>query len=137
MKNLIYIIIGIFGLPALFIHELSHVIMFILLGKPIKSIEFNITNKEKFFYNACVNSYKCKSLFTTVLTSLSPLLVWIILIILSFFYTFPIYIIIYFVLCFNVMLPSKCDFDNVRCFNDKEKSFDRSFEEYLSKYGTA
>ena len=125
---------SLFILPAAIIHELSHVIMCVLtLNFPTK-ISYYITDKQKFYFCMFVQYYKARNVYLAALTSFSPIFVWFFLIILLFWYTFPIYIIGYFLLCYKIMIPSKCDFDNIKYFDDIEMENERYVKRMTAEY---
>ena len=95
---------NIYSIPALVLHELSHIIISILLGGKLKGVEIK---------SSCSVELKIsnlKSLTQVRLVAMSPLLVPIAFIALSFVDTNFIAGLVYSVSVFKTTLPSPTDF---------------------------
>lgn len=118
MKIALYKLYAILGIPALFVHELFHIIALFLTNTRFIGL------KSK--WNGTVfNMYVLKGLssnhFKEIFISLSPILIYVILGVLSFFSITAIYVLAYFVL-FPVF-PSKGDWVNAWFYKEKIRKY--------------
>lgn len=94
---------NVYSLPALIMHELSHIIVALLLGGKLKEINIK---------SACsveLRISNLKSLTKVRLVSISPLLIPLIFIAISFFNNYFIIALIYSISTYKATLPSKTD----------------------------
>ena len=132
-------IYNIYCIPAIILHELSHVIIMSLLFRGIENIRFNFSDKmicnmnddnfgdliknPNFYYmSGCVYHKKqVRTLFTRILISFAPLLAIILFSVLSFFYMSCLCILIYMISTAYYSFPSAGDIDNILHFNENKQ----------------
>lgn len=103
------------SLPALLIHELSHILFGFLCGYTFDLKQTYVTKNEDGSFHAGLIAKKNKeTILQSFLVSLSPLYVVLGIAILSFFNPIFIGILIYFIITYIYSFPSKEDFVNVR-----------------------
>ena len=106
---------GYIGIPALIIHEISHILFGILCGSFFVVKEsFLYSNYDGSFSGGVVKRNKTSKIFQTVLVSLSPLYIVILTGIIGIFNPVFFWIFIYFLITFKYSLPSKPDFISVK-----------------------
>jgi len=112
-QTLIRILYNFFLLPMLFLHELSHVLMMLLLF--IKPLKFFISNP----INVCfglVDHNLSNNYIKNILISSAPLILIILSILLPFIDIKFLFFTAYSILSLPVMLPSNEDLDNIKLF---------------------
>ena len=147
MKNTIIYIYRIMCLPSFIAHELSHLIMLLILFRKYYGIGFNVDNYKTFEYSGYVkirpsmNCFNIESVnhkkikIYNFLFFMSPFMVWVIFIVLSFYYFFPIYIICYLLFTVRISIPSKYDFNGVKFFGiDRENKSDDYYDIIIQDY---
>lgn len=98
-----------FSFPALFLHELSHLVMcFLTLTVPF-GFRLNLIN-------GLVKYDVPKNTIVNFLINMSPFLNFLIVLVLAFLHTAFFVIFIYLLLTYKVSLPSEIDYHNVRNF---------------------
>jgi hypothetical protein len=116
---------NIYSMPALVLHELSHILVSIILGGKLKGVEIK---------SSCSVELKIsnlKNLTQVRLVAMSPLLVPIAFIALSFVDANFIAGVVYSATAFKATLPSSTDFktSNITCpkfLGKKIKNFDKN-----------
>lgn len=124
-----YIIYFIFEIPALIIHELSHIIFLYLTLNRIDGFKIDYINKEKLHFIFTIKRYIAKYKFAEYLICLSPLIALIslyivcILLIINGLYIFPLIFIPYSIIYWNALNPSKIDYDSIKNWKSREEIF--------------
>ena len=115
IKYKIRIYYGMFGVPAIIIHELCHILTGLMVGYHYDYNQswFSIDEKGNFSYSLWEKEHK-KTLFKSIFNSLSPLYFVITIAILAFFSPFHQYFLVYLLLAWRFSLPSGEDWRKVR-----------------------
>jgi len=99
----------VYTLPALFLHELTHIVVAYLLGSKLKSVDI-VDNGNK-GYSILLNMYNFKNIFCVRLVAMSPFLIPAFLLGFIFFVDTSFVIgFIYSLSVFKTTFPSKTDF---------------------------
>jgi hypothetical protein len=130
MKTFLYKIYAIFGMPALTVHEVLHILA--LLGTFTKIKGFEFYWKDTIFHFT-IKKKVSRNFLTEITISFAPLLAYIIFAILSFYSIIAVCIFIYLLLFFRAGLPSRNDVANVFFYKKRSKIN----EEYKLLYGEA
>ena len=133
-------IYNIFTLPSLFLHELSHLIIMVLTLNihQLYKIDIKIT-KNFATVGVILRRYEMTPFFLTeFLIASSPILLFILFVILSFYYPIFIYIVIYQILAFKTTLPSSNDVSMMeyrRFKSFKKNGLDYFVRSYIEEFG--
>lgn len=109
MKNILNIVKTMLALPALFLHEMAHVIACIFTLRRIFNIKIHFS---KNCVGVDVIYHKSNKKFTETLISMAPIVMFVFIFIVGFFTS--ITITIYAITFSRTMFPSKRDFENVK-----------------------
>jgi len=116
-------------LPLLLLHELFHIIFGLLFSR--KVTEFNTVkyNSKNFYASVEFNRLFSKSMIENLLVNLSPILIVIISLFLSFYNTYFIILLVYVLVSYKYSFPSKIDVYHTLLYK-YEKEFD-TVSQYL------
>lgn len=98
-----------FSFPALFLHELSHLLMCVLTLTQPFGFRLNLIN-------GCVKYITPTNRFTNIAINLSPFLNFIIAGFLIAINVYFIVLLVYLILTYKVSLPSRIDYENIKKF---------------------
>ena len=121
---------NIFITPVLIIHELTHIVFGLLVGKKINDVSFSKINQVNYHASVDFETLVETNILTTILVNLSPVLVWLISILLTFVNPLFSILLIYVVITYKYSLPSKVDLLKVILFKYR-KEFDND-EQYIT-----
>lgn len=110
MKKLIYRIFSVFAVPALIIHELSHIVSLIFTLHTFRKINI-ITNPDDWSIRVSINRLPGRNLLEEFIISMSPFFVS--LVVMGVCSVYCPYVIIYMLITSYVLIPSSEDFDNL------------------------
>ena len=133
MKNLIRIVWLILNFIAVWLHELSHVFAYTLVFSKIETVKVYIKNGVVGGFVTSKKMIRNRILDTFI--SLAPGIFFVIYIILSFYFSFFIFIVLLQIVTFKHTLPSKGDILNIKRFSIyKEMNFDQKLlKEFFEK----
>ena len=124
-------------LPLLLLHEALHMIFGLLFSR--KVTEFNTVKytNQNFYASVEFNRLFSKSMLENILVNLSPLLIVITSLILSFYNTYFIILLVYVLISYKYSFPSKIDVYHTLLYK-YEKEFDNvsqylMFANYMSE----
>jgi|AntAceMinimDraft_1070359.scaffolds.fasta_scaffold14890_6 hypothetical protein len=98
----------IFNLPALILHEISHVLVSLIFGGKLNSVKVNRQNNGQF--SVILNILGLNSRFSVMCVAMSPLLIPITFTLLSFINQEFLFYFVYAGLNYKTTLPSPMDF---------------------------
>ena len=99
---------------SIVIHELSHLIIGLLMFRKPTDIIIKFNKRSGEPYGMVVFKNKNKIFITQILSSLAPLLFMIMYIILAFYFNFFIFVVIYQLSTFKFSIPSEGDILNIK-----------------------
>jgi len=111
------IIYNIFKIPALILHELSHLVMMFLTLNILYLKKIEISKNKNFTYDVLIKSSKPRFFIIEIIISMSPFLNFLITIILMINNIHFIFLLLYLLLTLKISIPSKRDFNNIKDFN--------------------
>lgn len=97
----------VYSIPALILHEFSHIITAFIIGGRLAKIEIEGVKVRLKIDNL-------KNITQVRIVAMAPLLIPGTFIILSFFYTYFIYFLLYSITVYKTTLPSSIDFETAK-----------------------
>ena len=120
IKNVLIMVWNIYGILSLVMHEISHIIVMCLLFVGIRKIEFS--REKNLSFGCLIMSRSRVSRWKVFLISFSPVMLFLVILVLSFFSVTFLVIMIY---CLTNMqsgrtLPSETDIDAFQFYDVNE-----------------
>jgi len=121
LKEIFYFLRQYLAIPALTIHELSHIIVLRLFFVEIDDVTVSYIDKKRKLYRCDVTHMHTKSKIVEILQSLAPAFTVLILVFVSMFnIIFSLIYIPYTLMFFWTSMPSKFDLENIENYVDYE-----------------
>lgn len=119
----------ILGIPALIVHELSHILMGYVFGKKFESVEINMIDRSKFKFEVKTFSEYSNKKSVTILMAVAPCITLLIFIIFSFFSIVVFIITMYLLIFINYSFMSASDAEVVLHY---DRTMERRDEEWIN-----